>query len=585
MRTRGSYSSTSTSQSGTRSSSKKRQISKPNRESVQSKRQKRNVVPTQGPSRLGENDSQIQEDEDRVTVEHCEGTDYSSDLDVSFAIGSLEIETATKKIQEVISSRNRGRICPRSRKAVTPKVRKPVLPADKKEQSIRSNWINTLRVLKSLKSDFFCSEQATMSEITELSKGKNGYQAIPLDQHNNSDIQSIFDLDYSMKAKANRSMSGYSQLVSTAGQYMRVCVVRGLSDLSEMYRSGEVFRAVCDPETINFFLDFYRASSSGMSTVLTKAQNLKKVTEHACIFFRAKEPHTHTLAERCIRMLAKVCKELKVDVRNQTRNNKDLNSRISAGRVLFPEDFRDCAALVRRSLDGIMESFQLRKVENGRKAAKEMLGKTDLLRKWSLNLLLVLIFSAAGQRPEAYAKLQCPDRQEIKELKRCINRKRFFDLRICPEKTRRSERIPNVLVPQYVLRYIEFHVEHVRDLIIKRNNVDESGAQYKPLLMHTETGDDLNSRNVNSSLKAFWNREYPERKEVTTMSLRSSYGTMMMHAYRQKKVFSNLTETAFLDVLPQVMNTSAEQLRQTYIALDETDYEETAKELMKTMEV
>ena len=69
------------------------------------------------------------------------------------------------------------------------------------------------------------------------------------------------------------------------------------------------------------------------------------------------------------------------------------------------------------------------------------------------------------------------------------------------------------------------------------------------------------------------------------MTLRSSYCTMMMKAYSQKRIFRNLDQEGFLMKLANVMNTSPEQLKTTYIGVDRSDFEDTAKELVSVLDI
>lgn len=59
----------------------------------------------------------------------------------------------------------------------------------------------------------------------------------------------------------------------------------------------------------------------------------------------------------------------------------------------------------------------------------------------------------------------------------------------------------------------------------------------------------------------------------------------MMHSYRRKEIFPIFDETAFLDTLAMQMNTSVEQLRSTYVGLDNSDYTKTAKALIRALAV
>ena len=58
----------------------------------------------------------------------------------------------------------------------------------------------------------------------------------------------------------------------------------------------------------------------------------------------------------------------------------------------------------------------------------------------------------------------------------------------------------------------------------------------------------------------------------------------MMMAYNQKKIFRDLEEDEFLAKIAKVMNSSPEQLKNTYIGIDRSEFEQTAKELISVLD-
>ena len=55
----------------------------------------------------------------------------------------------------------------------------------------------------------------------------------------------------------------------------------------------------------------------------------------------------------------------------------------------------------------------------------------------------------------------------------------------------------------------------------------------------------------------------------------------MLQRYRDGEIYKDKTVGQFLDALSNVMNTSAEMLRQHYIALREDEYDTVGRELAK----
>lgn len=141
----------------------------------------------------------------------------------------------------------------------------------------------------------------------------------------------------------------------------------------------------------------------------------------------------------------------------------------------------------------------------------------------------------------------------------------------------------HVLVPPMVLLYIQFHMKYMRDIVTRRADVQEDNFCEKPLIIHTQPGEQLSTAQVTGTLKRFLKFQCPEMASVTVMSLRSSYATMVMQQYRKKEVLCHLDEEAFLNVLSNSMNTSKEQLLTTYISIDNADFEFCARELVKNL--
>ena len=54
-----------------------------------------------------------------------------------------------------------------------------------------------------------------------------------------------------------------------------------------------------------------------------------------------------------------------------------------------------------------------------------------------------------------------------------------------------------------------------------------------------------------------------------------------VHARISKEISPSLNEHEFLEVVSKNLNTSPEQLRATYTGIDDADFEEAAKELVK----
>ena len=509
-----------------------------------------------------------------------------NDGEVCFDIKTVRVDQISERLRAIADARKSSiRKCPkvRNRKLTPGRKRKKTLAfAERKAGSIQEAWVEDLRKLHRAQPDFFTSREATLEDESVAIKGKPAYSALPLTQFNNSDVQEIFMTEYDRKVRNGGSLSSFLQMVTVAGQFLRLHIVLGYTNVKTCCEPGSLYRAVCDRESIDIFLNYYDAKGQ-CTTVMTKALHLRKMAEYAKVFYSDRDVHLTAEAERSRLKLQKVYNTQKSLGRSRANHRKQLEERVAEGTVFLEEDFRRSFKIVKNDLDGLISLFQSTRSSQGTKAAVERLDSQQIMRKWSMNLLLMLIFSAAGQRPQVYTTLQCPDDNELIDMKEQARRVHFFEMRTTVEKTKRKADYPNVLVHSSALVYVKFHQQIARKIIVRRTEVEEDGDPSKPLLMHTENGEFLSTSQVTRVLKNFMKCHFPDLDHITMMSLRSSYGTMMMAAYRDKRLFRGLEEDAFLGILGKVMNTSVEQLMTTYIGVDRSEFEDSARELNKVL--
>ena len=531
------------------------------------------------------------ESEDENEGDDANGANDDSEggsRDIHFEIKAVEIATISEKLQAMARARSASiRKCPKlaTRKMTPGRKRKTSLAfSERGEDAIRHMWFDDLRTLQSTRPDFFTSQEATLEDETRAVRGKPAYAALPISQFNNADVQEIYVTEYDRKVRNGGSHSSFLQMVTVAGQFLRLHIVLGFTDVKKSCDPGSLYRAVCDREALDIFLNYYDAKGE-CTTVMTKALHLRKISEYAKTFFSDKDAHLHAEAERSRIKLQKVYNTQKSLGRSRASHRKQLEDRVAEGTVFLEEDFRRCFKIVKLELDGIIAFYESAKNSEGIEQAAAKLDSKEIIRKWSMNLLLMLIFAAAGQRPQVYTSLQCPDDSELTDMQDQASRIHFFEMRTTIEKTKRKLDFPNVLVNESAFKYVAFHQQVTRCIVVRRTQVDESKDLSKPLLMHTENGDFLTTAQVTRVLKNFMKYNFPELKHITMMSLRSSYGTMMMAAYRDKRLFTDLEEDSFLALLGKIMNTSVEQLMTTYIGIDRSEFEQSAMELNKVLDL
>lgn len=167
---------------------------------------------------------------------------------------------------------------------------------------------------------------------------------------------------------------------------------------------------------------------------MTKALHLRKMAEYAKTFFSDRDVHLNAEAERSRIKLQKVYNTYKSFARSRATHGKQLDDRIAEGTVFLEGDFCKSFKIVKGQLDGLIRFFENVKASEGMQVALDRLNAKDIMPKWSMNMLLFLIFSAAGQRPQVYANLQCPDDNEIRDMEEQAGRLHFFEMRTTVEK-------------------------------------------------------------------------------------------------------------------------------------------------------
>ena len=474
----------------------------------------------------------------RSGQEASNGTDESM-----FEFTPVSSDELRSRLDTNISKRSSPRVCPRlparqsrfdspSENGI--ETMRVLSRQDRQPQTVKSQWLDLLHMLKRTKPDFFSSDEATVKNLTPTSQGRAAYFALPLNQYNNLDLQSIYVMEYDRKVRTGCSLASFKQLLTVAGQYMRMHVMLGHVNVADVWQSGAVFRSVCDMDTLDLFFDMFEARGQG-TTVVTKALHLKKLAKHAVAYLSDKDRGLQSQAERASMKIGGVFNAYKSRARSLATERKKLEHRLMEGKFFFPQDLKDCMDTSISHLSSIKAGVNMLEAGENREWAMEAISRNDtLIRKWFINILLLLLFSAGGQRPQVYSQLQVPTSEEMADIEDSAQRMKFFELRTLKEKSRRSLDMPNVIVPAKVLPFLKFHLNFMRPIVVKRANVTETPGQSQPILMHTEHGAYLTTAQIGLCLRNFLKMHRPDLADATVMSLRSSYGTMMMQAYRDE---------------------------------------------------
>jgi hypothetical protein len=101
--------------------------------------------------------------------------------------------------------------------------------------------------------------------------------------------------------------------------------------------------------------------------------------------------------------------------------------------------------------------------------------------------------------------------------------------------------------------------------------------------VHTETGLSLSGENLRSTLRQYvggLGGLSGDLSRATVMTVRASFASMMFRSFR-KGAFPGQSFDEFLCELAEVMNTSTEMLRGTYIAADGKEFDEAASAFLR----
>jgi hypothetical protein len=201
-----------------------------------------------------------------------------------------------------------------------------------------------------------------------------------------------------------------------------------------------------------------------------------------------------------------------------------------------------------------------------------------------------------GQRPQAYCSLEHPSERELKKWEVEHNVERRNDnrdpevLKLYPgkEKTPRGTFHPGIVFPDEARGYFLQYARLVRPAIMRNSEAgkDDVGEPHRPWLVHTKNGAGLRVLNLRGTLRTYVSGVGGLQRDlsfVTPMSLRASYASLLFQAYRDGQVAEDMTTERFLSELAEVMNTSPDMLRTTYIATNGKAFDAAARAFSRAL--
>ena len=432
-----------------------------------------------------------------------------------------------------------------------------------------------------------------MKETGRLKAGVISYKGFPVSPSNCNDVNIIYKDSYlpsDLFSERNLTRNNVNlqldqqytsscrQMLSAMGQFVRWGIVKKVISIRGGWQQGAVFNAMQNELLVQTFIEYFRVRGAA-GTVNCKTIHLRTAIRSALnhsggdIKKREELNNVYLYLQKC----GNASKRL---TRSKSTIRRIVRVREEEGKMLFPEDFEKLISKARKTLNGIMDSAGRSGGSSNCPSPSDMFqNNSDLLRKWCINMIALSMLLAGGQRPQVFTTVQCPTDTQMSLWSSSSFRGSYIELETKDEKRVRTTDLPNIIIPKLLLYYLRFHLKYVRPVIMKTTGVLPEPEQNRPLFIHTETGECLDSDQVTHVLKCFVKHVDPELHGITSLSLRASFATMMFRSHRAGDVFQNLNEERFLEELGKLMNTSVEQLRQTYIQSDSVDFSTTADEV------
>ena len=448
------------------------------------------------------------------------------------------------------------------------------------EWNLENAWNQYLSVLPE---DFFSSDEAVLKADIQKGTGTCFYEPLLIHESNNEDMEWVYTEFCERQNKYGSRVKAYEKFVSAAGCFARMGIALGEKDgdfIQDFYKEGSLFELVIDPKIVEAFVSFYGMHGSA-STAYGRALYLGELAKAAEDYYgKKKDSRGASLAHASKVILDKEASIHRRIRRVEGRRNKSIESRAKAGEILVPKDFERCSTLAVRQLTDIAKhlkrAYRARKNEGVLQAVKDRPGIID---KWSIHFISLLILQSGGQRPQVFFQLQLPSSSELRSCMDMAARTGFFELKTVVEKVGRSLDCPHVVVPRRCLKYVEFHADVIRPCIVSLLKLKESRGRKKTLLLHTKRGVPLTTPQVTGTLKRFMRGVDPELGKITTRSVRGSYATMMLRAFRNGMILQDRTEEQFLSLLAKMMNCAPEILASNYASNCSADFRSAAAEM------
>ncbi|PXF39559.1 hypothetical protein BWQ96_10742 [Gracilariopsis chorda] len=429
------------------------------------------------------------------------------------------------------------------------------------ERSYESRWYEQLRHLEKCHPKLF-----ELLEVRDAGPGTFYFKGIGATVKNCLGLRRVYETYYKPRLQNNgKGAAAFTHLSTTVSQFLRWAICTSTCSRKDVWKEHVLFRALADQKVVNRFIEMLMLRSSP-GTVKNRITSMKRVCDVGVIIS----------GDTAIGMRLKLVLIVLQHMENASRCA--YRKRCQAKKDLINRSVPRHLDLIKRralgALNFTMRSFWHRKQRSGTDAARKSM--RSYLQIWNMNFMGLIMLVSGGQRPQVFSGLQLPNEEEFQQLTFQAEQSSYIELRTGTEKRPRYIDLPFMILPVTVMPYLTFHVKYMRPEIQEAAGRSDEGL-FEPLFIDSKTALGFKPSQVTRRLQLFLSSHGIERGCVTSMDLRRDYATRMLRNYRQKCIFSNLTENAFLEKLAQQMNTSVEQLKRTYVAHSSKIISETAE--------
>jgi hypothetical protein len=401
------------------------------------------------------------------------------------------------------------------------------------------------------------------------------------------DILYCYEQCYEIKIQRGGRKEGYSQFKAVVGQLARFAVAVEVTSATSFAEPGGLFNLSRNSRLIRAFIGGFQQRAQA-STVYSKATLLGGLCRMAKQHFgKATSRETAAILshiDETSNLLGGFRRVEKATSRRQTAVFRDQERRES---FIGPKDWKWLQKRIEEDMRRVWSGINGLHNDFSMDIHSYLNDNHNLVRKYSLLLLVYIVLTGGGQRPQAYCSLQHPDDDIVRQWEEKSGNEAGGPVKLYPtaEKTPRGTFSPGILFPEIASSFFSTYCRLIRPAVMRssRKVASDMASTNRALLVHTETGLPLSGENLRSTLRQYvggLGGLSGDLSRVTVMTVRASFASMMFRSFR-KGAFPGQSFDEFLCELAEVMNTSTEMLRGTYIAADGKEFDEAASAFLR----